>query len=407
MSTIAVGVIAFSAIVMLLVGLLLLAKRWLVAADRVHLQVNGDTGRSLAANRGSTLLDALASGGIFLPSACGGRGICGACKLQVSRGGGAPLPTETSLLAPGELKQQWRLACQVKVKEDMALDIPAAYLGARQWQCRVRSSRSVATLIKELVLDLPQGESMSFRSGAYVLVDCPPHQLAYTDFDIAPAFHDRWNQLQLWHHHSRVMTANQRAYSLANHPGEEGIIMLNVRLEPPPADQPTAPPGAVSSYLFGLKPGDTLAVTGPFGEFYAKEGDAEMIFIGGGAGMAPMRSHILDQLEGRHSTRKISFWYGARDLREAFYRDRFEQLARDHDNFSWTLALSAPMPDDNWSGPVGFIHQVVLDHYLSAHPSPEDAEYYLCGPPLMIDACVFMLCDLGVEAENIRYDKFG
>lgn len=407
MTTILAGILAFTAIIMLLVAVLLIARAKLVSTGEVHIVINGDEINALKVLTGESLLNTLASQGIFISSACGGRGTCGKCKVKVSSGGGAILTSERSHVTPAELRQGVRLACQLKVKRDLTLEMAADLFSARKWQCIVHSNRNVATFIKELKLDLPEGEALPFRAGGYVLVECPPHRLCYADFTIEPGYRERWDEFNLWRHNSLVSEYTHRSYSIANYPEEKTALILNVRIEPPPLDHPKAPPGIVSSYLFSLKPGDTLTIAGPFGEFFARESDNEMIYIGGGAGMAPMRSHIFDQLVRLCTTRKISFWYGARSLREAFYIEEFERLSSQHDNFDFTLALSTPLPEDNWNGPSGFIHQVLYDRYLAGHPAPEDAEYYLCGPPDMIEACNHMLEDLGVEPENILFDKFG
>ena len=300
-----------------------------------------------------------------------------------------------------------RLACQVAVKRDMRLKIAEEIFGVRKWQCTVRSNKNVATFIKELVLELPKGEEVPFRAGGYIQIECPPHELSYTDFDIEEEYRADWDRFNMWQYHSKVDEWVTRAYSMANYPGEEGIIMLNVRIASPPPGHPKAPPGKMSSYIFNLKPGDTVTIMGPFGEFFARDTDKEMIFIGGGAGMAPMRSHIFDQLKRLRATRRISFWYGARSLKEMFYVEDFDALAAEFPNFTWHVALSEPQPEDDWQGLTGFIHQVLYDEYLKDHPAPEDCEYYLCGPPMMISAVTTMLLDLGVEREDIMFDDFG
>jgi Na+-transporting NADH:ubiquinone oxidoreductase subunit F len=318
------------------------------------------------------------------------------------------LPTEVSHVNRGEAREGVRLACQVKVKGDMNIELPAEIFEVRKWQCKVRSNHNVATFIKELVLELPAGEAVPFRAGGYIQIECPPHIAKYADFDIEDEYREDWDKYDLWRYVSAVDAEVTRAYSMANYPEEEGIIMLNVRVaSPPPRAPEDTPPGIMSSFIFNLKPGDEVTISGPFGEFFAKDSDAEMMFIGGGAGMAPMRSHIFDQLLRLNSKRKITYWYGARSLREAFYTDEFDELARKYDNFTWHLALSEPLPEDNWDGYVGFIHQVVHDNYLKDHDAPEDIEYYLCGPPLMLKACMQMFEDLGVEEENILFDDFG
>jgi Na+-transporting NADH:ubiquinone oxidoreductase subunit F len=401
------GVLMFAVVILALVVILLLAKWRLVRGGRVKIRVNDDPRHSFDAAAGSTLLATLAEQQIFVPSACGGKGSCGVCKLEVVEGGGAVLPTELGHLSRGEQREGVRLGCQVKVREDLRVKIPAEVFDVRKWHCKVRSNRNVATYIKELVLELPEGEQVPFRAGGYVQVECPPHTVSYRDFVIDGKFRDRWGQDQLWRHVSRVGETISRAYSMANYPGEQGIIMLNVRIAPPPPGLLHAPPGAMSSYIFSLEPGDEVTIAGPFGDFLARVSDAEMCFVGGGAGMAPMRSHIFDQFYRLNTQRKVTFWYGARSLSEAFYVEEFDRIAAEHDNFDWTLALSRPLPEDGWDGPTGFVHKVLYERYLRDHPAPEDVEYYLCGPPLMNAAVTEMLIDLGVERENIMFDDFG
>jgi Na+-transporting NADH:ubiquinone oxidoreductase subunit F len=293
------------------------------------------------------------------------------------------------------------------VKQDMKIEVPREVFGVKRMQCTVRSNTSVATFIKELVLDLPQGEDLNFRAGGYIQIDCPPHTVKYSDFDIPERFRDDWERYDLFRYVSTCDELVTRAYSMANYPEEKGIVMLNVRIATPPPQMPDVPPGVMSSYIFGLKPDDKVWVSGPFGEFFAKETDAEMVFIGGGAGMAPMRAHIFDQLKRLHSKRKITFWYGARSKREMFYTEDFDMLAAENDNFKWHVALSDPLPEDEWDGYTGFIHEVLYENYLKNHPAPEDCEYYMCGPPMMTKAVLQMLHDLGVEKENILLDDFG
>lgn len=408
MTEILVGVAVFTGVILALVAVLMLARDRLVATGAVQIVINGDAGRPIRAQAGGTLLGTLATEKIFVPSACGGKGTCGVCKVAVVHGGGAPLPTEASHLSRGEVRAGVRLSCQVKVKEDMQIEVPAEIFSARRWTCRVRSNRNVATFIKELVLELPEGESVPFRAGGYIQLEAPPHTVKWADFQIEPEYRPDWDRMSMWGYVSRVEAPVSRAYSMANYPGEAGIIMLNVRVAPPPRDAPPdVPPGQVSSYVFGLEPGDTVTISGPFGEFFARETDAEMMFIGGGAGMAPLRSHIFDQLLRLHTRRTITFWYGARSLREAFYREELDRLAAEHDNFRWHLALSEPQPEDAWTGPTGFIHEVALERYLLQHEAPEDIEYYLCGPPPMLHACLKMLDELGVQPGNILFDDFG
>lgn len=405
MLTVLMGVLMFSGIIIALVLLLLVAKRHLVPSGPVQLIINQDKTLTVAA--GSSLLQTLMGNNVFLPSACGGRGTCGVCRCRVEDGGGAILPVEPAKLSRGELRNGMRLSCQVKVRQDIAISLPPEVFSVRRWRCTVQSNRSVATFIKELVLALPPGEDVPFRAGGYIQIEAPPHQVRYADFDIGEAYRDAWQGMGLFALSSQVDQTITRAYSMANEPLERGIIMLNVRIATPPREAAQVPPGAMSSYIYSLKPGDEVTISGPFGEFFAQETKREMCFIGGGAGMAPMRAHILDQFHRLHSTRRITFWYGARSLRETFYVEDFDRLAREHDNFSWHLALSEPQPEDAWDGATGFIHQVLFDNYLRDHPAPEDVEYYLCGPPAMIAACTSMLHELGVEDDNIRFDDFG
>lgn len=405
MLEIALGIVLFVAIVMLLVGLVLVVRSRLVATGRVRLTVNDGTATD--ARVGTKLLEALGDAGIHLPAACGGMGTCGQCRLWVLEGGGAMLPTERTKITRREEKEGARLACQVTVKQDMAVRVPDEIFGVRQWQCVVRSNDNVATMIKELVLDLPPGESMDYRAGAYVQIDCPPCSADFRDFDIASEYRGEWDRLDLWRYTSVCRLGTTRAYSLASYPDEKGVIMLNVRIAlPPPGSPDSVPPGAVSSFLFSLKPGDTVTVSGPYGHFFATGSDREMVFVGGGAGMAPMRSHILDQLKRLKSGRKITFWYGARSDREMFYVDELNRLAEEHENFSWTAALSDPRPEDHWTGKTGFIHEVLREDYLNDHPAPEDCEYYICGPPMMLRAVLRMLDNLGVDPDTILYDEF-
>ena len=406
--TIGLGVFMFIAIILSLVGGLMVARSKLVASGEVTITINDDPDKALKVQSGTTLLNTLAANRLFIPSACGGKGSCGVCKVNVTEGGGAMLPTETGHISRGEAREGCRLSCQVKVKDDMKIEIDPEVFDVRQWQCKVRSNHNVATFIKELVLELPAGEDVPFRAGGYIQIECPPHVAAYKDFDIEEEYRGDWDKFNMWRYVSTVDEQVTRAYSMANYPEERGIIMLNVRVaSPPPRGPEGIPPGKMSSFIFNLKPGDDVTISGPFGEFFAKDTDNEMIFIGGGAGMAPMRSHIFDQFKRLDTQRKVTFWYGARSLREAFYLEDFDGIQADHENFKWHLALSEPLPEDNWEGYTGFIHQVLLDHYLKDHPAPEDCEYYLCGPPMMLKACMQMLDDLGVEPENILFDDFG
>jgi Na+-transporting NADH:ubiquinone oxidoreductase subunit F len=398
----------FTFTIVALVGLLMVARRQLVATGDVTIKVNGDLEKALCTSAGSTLLGTLAANGIFIPSACGGKGSCGVCTLKVTDGGGAILPTELSHISRGDARDGVRLSCQVKVKQDMAIELPPEVFSVKQWRCKVRSNDNVATFIKELVLELPEGESVPFRAGGYIQIEAPVSTVKYADFAVDDEYRADWDKFNLWRYVSTLDEPVTRAYSMANFPEERGIIMLNVRVASPPPRAPEGtPPGKMSSYVFSLKPGDEVTISGPFGEFFAKETQAEMMFIGGGAGMAPMRSHIFDQFRRLSTSRKVSYWYGARSLREAFYVDDFDGIATECDNFSWHLALSEPQPEDDWSGYTGFIHQVALDNYLKEHQAPEDIEYYLCGPPMMLKACMGMLDSLGVEPENILFDDFG
>ena len=408
MTTIALGVFMFTFVIVALVAFLMVARSKLVATGEVTILVNDDMDKALKTAAGSTLLGTLSGNKIFIPSACGGKGSCGVCKVTVTKGGGAMLPTEVSHINRGEAREGVRLSCQVKVKGDMDIELPPEVFSVKKWQCNVVSNKNVATFIKELKLQLPEGDEVPFRAGGYIQIECPPHVVNYKDFEIEDEYREEWDKFDMWRYVSKVEEDVTRAYSMANYPEEKGTILLNVRIaSPPPRSPEGTPPGKMSSYIFNLKPGDEVTISGPYGEFFAKETDAEMMFIGGGAGMAPMRSHIFDQLKRLDSKRKITYWYGARSLREAFYQDEFDELAAKHDNFDWHLALSEPLPEDNWTGMTGFIHQVVFDNYLKDHPAPEDIEYYLCGPPLMLQACMNMFEDLGVEEENIAFDDFG
>ncbi len=405
MTTVVLGVAVFLVLVLALVSVLLAARSRLVHQGELAIVINDD--RTVKARGGGTLLGTLAEQKLFVPSACGGKGSCGVCKVEVLEGGGAMLPTELSHVKRGEARRGVRLACQLKLKEDLKIHLEPAIFGVRQWKCRVRSNDNVATFIKELVLELPKGETVPFRAGGYVQIDCPPHEVKYRDFEVAERFRDEWDQYKLWDLTSATREPVTRAYSMANYPLESDVIMLNVRIATPPPRTTGLPPGIMSSYIFSLKPGDEVTISGPYGEFFAKETKNEMCFIGGGAGMAPMRSHLFDQFRRLKSDRKVTFWYGARSLREMFYREDFDALAKDNPNFSWHVALSEPRPEDAWKGHTGFIHQVLHDEYLARHPSPEDIEYYLCGPPPMLKACMKMLEQLGVERENIAFDDFG
>ena len=401
------GVGMFTAIVLVLVLVILFAKSKLVAEGDVTISINGDPEKAVTTAAGGKLLGALADKGIFIPSACGGGGTCGQCRVEVHAGGGDILPTEQGHITKREAKEGCRLACQVAVKQDMEIEVEDEIFGVQQWECEVISNDNKATFIKELKLKIPNGESVPFKAGGYIQIEAPAHHVKYKDFDIDEQYKGDWNHFGFFDVESKVDTDTLRAYSMANYPEEEGIIMLNVRIATPPPGKLHLPAGKMSSYIFSLKAGDKVTISGPFGEFFAKETDAEMVFIGGGAGMAPMRSHIFDQLKRLNSKRKMSFWYGARSKREMFYEDDYNGLAADNDNFEWHVALSDPQPEDNWEGLTGFIHNVLLEQYLKDHEAPEDCEYYMCGPPMMNAAVIHMLKDLGVEDENIMLDDFG
>lgn len=406
-ATIIMGVVMFTAIVLALVAVILAARSRLVSTGNVHIDINEDPEKGLDAPAGDKLLTTLASQGIFVSSACGGGGTCAQCKVIVHSGGGDILPTEASHFTPREVKEGWRLSCQVAVKQDMSIELDEAFFGVKKWETTVQSNDNVATFIKETVLKLPEGENVNFRAGGYVQLEAPEHHVKYKDFDIGEEYRGDWERFGFFNLESVVKEPVIRAYSMANYPEEKGLLKFNIRIATPPPGSNGIPPGQMSSYVFNLKPGDKMTVYGPFGEFFARDTDNEMVFIGGGAGMAPMRSHIFDQLKRLNSKRKISFWYGARSLRELFYQDEYDKLAEENDNFKWHIALSDPQPEDNWTGLTGFIHNVLYEHYLKDHPAPEDCEYYMCGPPMMNAAVIKMLEDLGVERENIMLDDFG
>ncbi|WP_188151405.1 NADH:ubiquinone reductase (Na(+)-transporting) subunit F [Teredinibacter waterburyi] len=399
------GVVMFTVIVLVLVAVILSARAQLVNAGDVTIEINGE--KTISVPAGGKLLQTLAANNLFLASACGGGGTCAQCKCLVSEGGGSMLPTEESHFNRREEREGWRLSCQVPVKQDMKIEIDEEVFGVKQWECEVVSNPNVATFIKELTLKLPEGENVDFRAGGYVQLECPPHHVKFSDFEIEEEYRGDWEHFGFFKMESKVEEPVIRAYSMANYPEERGLVKFNIRIATPPPRTQGLPPGQMSSYVFNLKPGDKMTVYGPFGEFFAKDTDAEMVFIGGGAGMAPMRSHIFDQLRRLKSDRKMSFWYGARSLRELFYKEDYDMLAAENDNFEWHIALSDPQPEDNWEGKTGFIHNVLLENYLKDHPAPEDCEFYMCGPPMMNQAVIKMLKDLGVEDENIMLDDFG
>ncbi len=404
---ITLGIVMFTLIVLSLAVIILMAKSKLVMTGDVSIGINDDPEKTITISAGDKLLGSLASQGIFVPSACGGGGSCAQCKVQVHSGGGGILPTETAHINKKQAAQGYRLACQVKVKNDMEIEIPEEIFGVKKWECEVVSNDSKATFIKELVLAIPEGEEVPFRAGGYIQIEAPPHHVKYSDFDVPEEYREDWDKFNLFRYESKVDEDILRAYSMASYPEEKDIIMLNVRIATPPPSNPDVPPGQMSSYIWSLKPGDKVIISGPFGEFFAKETDNEMVFIGGGAGMAPMRSHIFDQLKRLKSKRKMSFWYGARSKREMFYMEDFDKLQEENPNFTWHVALSDALPEDNWTGYTGFIHNVLYENYLKDHEAPEDCEYYMCGPPVMNAAVINMLHDLGVEDENILLDDFG
>ncbi len=405
MLEILLGIIIFTAFVIALVFVIIGAKSKLVAEGDVEILINNE--KKINVPVGSKLLTALAENGLFVSSACGGGGTCGQCKVKIHSGGGEILPTELSHITKREAAHGERLSCQVSVKHNMDIEVEDEVFGVKKWECTVKSNHNVATFIKELVLELPAGEEINYRAGGYIQIECPEHVSKYSDFNIEERFHEDWDKFNLWRYVSEVKEPALRAYSMASYP-EEKEIMLNVRIATPPPGAPdTVPPGIMSSFIFNLKPGDKCIVSGPYGEFYAKDTDAEMVFVGGGAGMAPMRSHIFDQLRRLKSKRKMTFWYGARSKREMFYVEDFDMLAKENDNFEWHVALSDPLPDDNWDGYKGFIHNVLFEEFIKNHPAPEDCEFYMCGPPIMNTSVINMLLANGVEPENIMLDDFG
>lgn len=405
-----ISVVAFLALTLILVGLLLYAKAKLTPSGVVKLNIN-DGERDLEVTPGSSLLSTLANNKIFLPSACGGGGTCGMCKCQVVKGGGEILPTEVGFFSRKQIQNNWRLGCQVKVKEDMDIVIPEEVLGIKKWECEVVSNHNVATFIKEFVVKLPEGESLKFKSGGYIQIDIPPCEVNFKDMVVEPEYHEDWDKMKIWDLKMRNPEPTFRAYSMANHPAEGNIIMLNIRIATPPFDRAAngfqhVNPGISSSYIFSRKPGDKVTISGPYGEFFIRPTQSEIVFVGGGAGMAPMRSHIFHLFKTEKTTRKVSFWYGARSLREVFYEEDFREIEREFPNFSFHIALSDVKPEDNWTGPTGFIHQVLYENYIKDHEAPEDIEYYLCGPPMMTSAVTHMLDEQGVPAENVMYDNF-
>ena len=407
MQEIYLGVGMFTVIVLVLVAIIMFAKSKLVPQGDVEILINDDEDKKIVTQPGTKLLGALANAGIFVSSSCGGGGSCGQCRVTVKEGGGDILPTELDHITKREAREGCRLSCQVNVKQDMKIELPEEVFGIRKWDCTVKSNDNVATFIKEFIVQLPEGEEVPFRAGGFIQIEAPPHHVKYKDFDISEEYHADWDRFGFFDVESKVDEEVVRAYSMANYPDEKGIIMLNVRIATPPPNDLSLPAGKMSSYIFSLKPGDKVTISGPFGEFFAKETEAEMVFVGGGAGMAPMRSHLFDQLRRLKTDRKISFWYGARSKKEMFYVEDFDMLAEENDNFDWHVALSDPQPEDNWEGDTGFIHNVLYERYLKDHDAPEDCEFYMCGPPVMNAAVINLLKDLGVEDENIMLDDFG
>ena len=405
------SIVVFLLIILALVALLLFAKKKLTPQGLVKLDINnGD--RVIETEPGTNVLATLSANGVFLPSACGGGGTCGMCKCQITEGGGSILATETGFFSRKEQQNYWRLGCQVKIRSDMKIKVPEAVLGIKKWECEVVSNRNVATFIKEFVVKLPEGENLVFESGGYIQIDVPKVSVDFKDFQIEEEFRDEWDKYKMWDLHMSNPEPTYRAYSMANHPAEGNIVMLNIRIATPPWDSAKCTfarvnPGICSSYIFSRKPGDKVMVSGPYGEFHIKRTDREMLYIGGGAGMAPLRSHIFHLFHTEKSNRKVSYWYGARSKREVFYEEEFRAIEQDFPNFKFNLALSEPKPEDNWTGLTGFIHKVLLDEYLGKIDEPEEIEYYLCGPPQMNDAVLKMLYNLGVPDEMIAFDDFG
>ncbi|MBN1386973.1 MAG: NADH:ubiquinone reductase (Na(+)-transporting) subunit F [Bacteroidales bacterium] len=406
---IGISILVFLVVILLLVIILLYARKKLVPQGDVKLKVND---REMIVPPGNNLMATLSNNDIFLPSACGGGGTCGQCKCQILEGGGSILPTETGFFTRKEQQNYWRLGCQVKVRQDMVIKLPEEILGIKKWECEVLSNKNVATFIKEFMVKLPEGESMDFKPGEYVQIDVPKFDISFKDMDIEEEFRDEWDKYNMWGLKTKNSEETMRAYSMANHPAEGNIIMLNIRIATPPWDRKknqfmNVPPGLCSSYVFTRKPGDKVMISGPFGDFHIKDTENEMIYIGGGAGMAPLRSHIYHLFHSLKTGRKVSYWYGARSRREIFYEEEFRAIEKKFPNFKFNLALSEPLPEDNWEGYTGFIHQVLYDEYLSKLEEPEEIEYYFCGPPLMNDAVIKLLYDMGIPDENIAFDDFG
>ena len=401
------GVVMFTTLVLLLVMVILFARSRLVSTGDVTILINDDESKAIQVPAGGKLLQTLASKGVFLASACGGGGTCAQCRCQVTDGGGSILATEEGHFSRGEISDDWRLSCQVAVKQDLKIQVPEDALGVQRWECEVESNDNVASMIKELNLKLPEGADVDFRAGGYVQLEIPPYDMSWSTIDVQDEYREDWDNFNFWDLKSKVEETTIRAYSMANYPEEKGILKFNIRVAPPPPRSEGLPPGAMTTYVANLKKGDKITVFGPYGDFFVKDTPAEKIWIGGGAGMAPLRSHIFDELLRKNTKAKMSYWYGARSLREMFYKEEFDRLEEEYDNFSWHVALSEAREEDNWTGYEGFIHAVVLENYLKDHPNPEDCEYYMCGPPIVNQLVSQMLDDLGVEPENIAFDDFG
>ncbi|MBP1668384.1 MAG: nqrF [Bacteroidetes bacterium] len=404
------SIVVFLGVILLLVAMLLYAKTKLTPKGRVKIIINEE--KEIEVNPGSTLLSTLSQEKLFLPSACGGGGTCGLCRCQVESGGGSILPTEVGFFTRRQMHENWRLGCQVKVREDLVIKVPEEVLGIKKWECEVVSNRNVATFIKEFVVKLPPGESLHFKSGGYIQIDVPTYEMSFRDIEVEEQFRDEWDKYKMWDLKMKNTEETFRAYSMANHPAEGNIIMLNIRIATPPWDKArgafvNVPPGICSSFVFSRKPGDKVTISGPYGEFFIKDTQREMVYIGGGAGMAPLRSHIFHLFQTLKTNRNVSYWYGARSKREIFYEEEFRKIEKNFPNFKFNIALSEPKSEDNWNGYTGFIHQVLYDEYLSKLEEPEEVEYYLCGPPMMNDAVQDMLYNLGIPEEMIDFDDFG
>ena len=406
-TTVLLGVGMFTATVLSLVLVILSARSRLVSSGNVTIQINDDPAKAIEVPAGGKLLSTLASQGVFLASACGGGGTCAQCRCRVTDGGGSILATEEGHFTRGEIGDNWRLSCQVAVKQDLKIEVPEDALGVQRWECEVESNDNVASMIKELNLKLPEGADVDFRAGGYVQLEIPPYKMDWSSIDVQDEYREDWDTFNFWDLKSEVKETTIRAYSMANYPEEKGILKFNIRVSPPPPRTNGLPPGAMTSYVANLKKGDKITVFGPYGDFFVKDTPAEKIWIGGGAGMAPLRSHIFDELLRKGTTAKMSYWYGARSLREMFYKEEFDRLEEEYENFSWHVALSDAREEDNWDGLTGFIHAVAFENYLKDHPNPEDCEYYMCGPPIVNQLVSEMLDDLGVEPENIAFDDFG